>query len=53
MTINAKRRRVQQKLTALPGVRAVRRPVSPGSGKEFDLYYVRSGRKSAHPLVIS
>lgn len=52
MTMNAKRRRVQQKLAGLPGVRAVRRPVSPGSGEEFDLYYVRSGRKSAHPLVI-
>ena len=34
------------------GVRPVRRPVSPGSDEEFDLYYVRSGRKSAHPLVI-
>lgn len=50
--MNSKRRRMQEKLAALPGVRAVRRPVSPGSGDEFDLYYVRSGRKSRHPLVI-
>lgn len=52
MTMNAKRRRAHQKLAALPGVRSVRRPVVPGSAEEFDLYYVRSGRKSAHPLVI-
>jgi proline iminopeptidase len=49
MTMNAKRRRTHAKLAALPGVRAVRRPL--GSG-EFDLYYVRSGRKSRTPLVI-
>src|ERR1700737_3555334 len=61
MTMNAKRRRAHQKLAALPGVRAVRRPVGPGaaflaphvrSGDEFDLYYVRTGRKSVHPLVV-
>ncbi|KZS70573.1 MAG: alpha/beta hydrolase [Mycobacterium pseudokansasii] len=52
MTMNAKRRRVHDKLAKLPGVRPVRRPVSPGSDDEFDLYYVRTGRKSAHPLVI-
>jgi proline iminopeptidase len=52
MTMTARRRRVQKKLAALPGVRAVRRPVSPGAPDEFNLYYVRSGRKSAHPLVI-
>jgi proline iminopeptidase len=52
MTMNAKRRRVHDKLAALPGVRPVRRPVSPGSADEFDLYYVRTGRRSAHPLVI-
>ncbi|EUA12970.1 alpha/beta hydrolase fold family protein [Mycobacterium kansasii 732] len=50
--MNAKRRRVHDKLAKLPGVRPVRRPVSPGSDDEFDLYYVRTGRKSAHPLVI-
>jgi len=52
MTMNAKRRRVHDKLAGLPGVRPVRRPVSPGSAEEFDMYYVRTGRKSAHPLVI-
>ena len=50
--MNSKRRRAQEKLAALPGVRPVRRPVSPDSTEEFDLYYVRTGRKSAHPLVI-
>ncbi|OBG26770.1 alpha/beta hydrolase [Mycobacterium sp. 852002-51057_SCH5723018] len=52
MTMTAKRRRQQEKLAALPGVRPVRRPVSPDRPDEFDLYYVRAGRKSAHPLVI-
>jgi len=59
MTMNAKRRRAHDKLAALPGVRAVRRPVRPRSGQpvpggddEFDLFYVRTGRKSAHPLVL-
>jgi proline iminopeptidase len=52
MTMNSKRRRAQEKLAALPGVRPVRRPVSPDCTEEFDLYYVRTGRKSAHPLVI-
>jgi pimeloyl-ACP methyl ester carboxylesterase len=50
--MNAKRRRVHDKLAGLPGVRPVRRPVSPGSDEEFDLYYARTGHKSAHPLVI-
>ena len=43
---------MQEKLAALPGVRPVRRPISPDSPEEFDLYYVRTGRKSAHPVVI-
>ncbi len=30
----------------------MRRPVSPDGIAEFDLYYVRTGHKSAHPLVI-
>jgi pimeloyl-ACP methyl ester carboxylesterase len=51
MTMNAKRRRAHAKLAALPGVRPVRRPIGPEGG-EFDLYYVRAGRKSAHPVVI-
>jgi pimeloyl-ACP methyl ester carboxylesterase len=49
--MNAKRRRAHDKLAALPGVRAVRRPVRPASDQEFDLFYVRTGRKSSHPLV--
>ncbi|ETB11629.1 alpha/beta hydrolase [Mycobacterium avium subsp. silvaticum ATCC 49884] len=52
MTMNAKRRRMQQRLAKLPGVRAVRRPISPDTADEFDLYYVRAGRKSRHPVVI-
>jgi proline iminopeptidase len=52
MTMNAKRRRAHDKLAALPGVRPVRRPVSPGTDDEFDLYYVRTGRKSMNPLVV-
>ncbi|WP_137144448.1 alpha/beta fold hydrolase [Mycolicibacterium sp. CR10] len=52
MTMNAKRRRAHDKLAALPGVRPVRRPLRQGDDQEFDVYYVRTGRKSAHPLVI-
>lgn len=52
MTLNDKRRRAHEKLAALPGVRPVRRPVTPGNAKEFDLYYVRTGRKTRHPVVI-
>jgi pimeloyl-ACP methyl ester carboxylesterase len=52
MTMNAKRRRAHEKLAGLPGVRRIRRPVSPGSAEEFDLFYIRTGRRSAHPLVI-
>src|ERR1700733_7812858 len=52
MKMNARRRRVHDKLAGLPGVRPVRRPVSPGSAEHFDLYYVRTGHKSPHPLVI-
>jgi len=52
MTLNQKRRRVHEKLAALPGVRPVRRPVTQVGSGEFDLYYVRVGRKAKHPLVI-
>ncbi|MEI6253740.1 MAG: alpha/beta fold hydrolase [Mycobacteriaceae bacterium] len=52
MTMGAKRRRAHDKLAALPGVRAVRRPVSPAAREEFDLYYVRTGPPSDRPLVI-
>ncbi|MDD4867300.1 MAG: alpha/beta fold hydrolase [Mycobacterium sp.] len=50
--MTAKWRRTHDKLARLPGVRPVRRPVSPDTDDEFDLYYVRAGRKSAHPVVI-
>lgn len=52
MTMDAKRRRAHEKLAGLPGVRRVRRPVSPASADEFDLFYVRTGRRSTHPVVI-
>jgi proline iminopeptidase len=52
MTMNAKRRRAHDKLAALPGVRPVRRPVTPSGEDGFDVYFVRTGRKSAHPLVV-
>lgn len=52
MTMNSSRRRAHDKLAAMAGVRAIRRPVHRGGDEEFDLYYVRTGLKSAHPLVI-
>jgi proline iminopeptidase len=52
MTMNAKRRRAHDKLAAMPGVRPVRRPVTPDGDDEFDLFYVRTGRKSPNPLVV-
>lgn len=52
MTLNAKRRKVHDKLAAMPGVQSIRRPVTPGTSGEFDLYYVRSGERSERPLVI-
>ncbi|OMC53493.1 alpha/beta hydrolase [Mycobacterium sp. IS-836] len=52
MTMDAKRRRAHEKLARLPGVRRVRRPVSAASSDEFDLFYVRTGRRSTHPVVI-
>lgn len=52
MTMGAKRRRAHAKLAALPGVRSIRRPVTPGSGEHFDLYYVRSGSPGTPPLVV-
>jgi pimeloyl-ACP methyl ester carboxylesterase len=52
MTLNEKRRRAHGKLAALPGVRPVRRPITANGTEQFDLYYVRTGRKARHPLVI-
>ncbi len=40
------------RLAARPGVRSVRRPVTPDGDERFDLHYVRSGPVSAHPLLI-
>jgi proline iminopeptidase len=52
MTMNAGRRRVHDRLAALPGVRRVRRPILADGTDEFDLFYVRVGERSAYPLVI-
>ncbi len=52
MTMNAKRRRAHDKLAAMPGVRPVRRPVKPDGDGDFDLFYVRTGKKSTNPLVV-
>ena len=52
MTLGDKRRRVHDKLAALPGVASVRRPVADPAADQFDLYYVRTGPPSAQPLVI-
>ncbi len=46
----AERRRA--KLAAMQGVRAVRRPVTPGAEDHFDLHYVRTGPVGGTPLVI-
>lgn len=50
MSILARRR--HRKLAALPGVRAIRRPLTPGSTEQFDLHYVRTGPAGGTPLVI-
>lgn len=58
MTMNPRRRRAHDRLAGLPGVRAVRRPMHAGrddasrDGEQFDVYYVRTGRKSRHPLIV-
>jgi pimeloyl-ACP methyl ester carboxylesterase len=52
MTLGDKRRRVHDKLAALPGVASVRRPVADPAADQFDLYDVRTGPPSAQPLVI-
>lgn len=49
--MNAGRRRIHDKLAALPDVSSVRRPVLEDGNDEFDLFYVRSGEKSDHPLL--
>jgi len=52
MTLGPKRRRAHDKLAALPGVRSVRRPVTTSPAELFDLFYIRTGERSAHPLVV-
>ena len=62
MTMNPRRRRAHDRLARLPGVRPVRRPICAGGdgratrperdGEQFDVHYVRTGRKSRHPLVV-
>ncbi len=49
MTAN---KRIHDKLVGLPGVRSVRRPITPGADERFDLFYVRSGPQTTHPVVI-
>ena len=44
--------RRHRRLATLPGVRAVRRPITPGGRDEFDLHYVRAGRPGGTPLVV-
>ncbi len=50
--MNAGRRRIHDSLAAQPGVRSVRRPILADGPDEFDLFYVRTGEVSDHPLVI-
>jgi pimeloyl-ACP methyl ester carboxylesterase len=52
MSLNPFRRGVNHALAAMPGVRTVRRPVTPEGAEQFTLHYVRSGPLSAHPVVI-
>lgn len=47
-----RRSRVGDRLAGLPGVRTVRRPITPNAEDQFDLFYVRTGPRSDHPLVI-
>lgn len=52
MTMGPKRRRAHDKLAALTGVRAVRRPLTVSAREDFDLYYVRTGPPGECPVVI-
>lgn len=51
MNLNPGRGRLQARLAAQPGVRSIRRPVVPGGEEQFDLFYVRTGSPSPHPVV--
>lgn len=52
MTLNARSRRLQARLAARPGVRSVRRPITPDGAQHFDLHYVRTGPPSPHPVLV-
>ena len=52
MRMNTSRRLTRDALASLAGVRSIRRPIHHRGDEEFDVYYVRSGRKSARPLVV-
>jgi len=41
-----------RRLAAQPDVHRVRRPVTPDGAREFDLYYVRSGLRIDHPVLV-
>ena len=43
--------RIQRRLATAPGVRSIRRPVTAGGSAEFDLYYLRAGPASDHPVL--
>lgn len=45
-------RRRHTALATLPGVRALRRPITPGSAERFDLHYVRTGPRGGRPVVV-
>lgn len=52
MSRSSWRQRIRDRLAATPGVAAVRRPVTPRGAAEFDLYYVRTGPPSVHPVLV-
>ena len=52
MSRSSWRQRIRDRLAATPGVAAVRRPVTPRGVAEFDLYYVRTGPPSVHPVLV-
>ncbi|MGP4014814.1 alpha/beta fold hydrolase [Saccharopolyspora sp. 5N708] len=44
--------RLRAKLAAQPGMRTVRRPVTPDGRREFDLSYIRCGPRTDHPVLV-
>ena len=45
-------RLVEARLAAQPGVRSIRRPITPDGTAHFDLHYVRTGPPSAVPVLV-